>query len=112
MPISDTGGHTIYYDRTQRTYHTWCDDGAYEPVSTALLVIVSAVFDVEPDGLETLSARVEPDALNDLVGHWRDGEPRDGGSIAFPFAGCLVTVYGDGEIVIDPVTKRGSAGDE
>jgi len=53
----------------------WCDDGAYEPVSTALLMTVSSVLGVEPHDLEALSECVEPDALNALFIHWRGDEP-------------------------------------
>ncbi|MBZ6495408.1 HalOD1 output domain-containing protein [Natrinema longum] len=102
-PIADTNGRTVYYDDDRGTYHTWCDDGAYEPVSTALLMTVSSVLGVEPDDLEALSECVEPDALNALFGHWRGDEPRVGdGSISFRFSQCAVTVRADGEIEIDP----------
>ncbi len=63
-PIAATDGRTVYYDDDRGTYHTWCEDGAYEPVSTALLMTVSSVLGLEPDDLEALSECVEPDALN------------------------------------------------
>ncbi len=106
-PIGTTTGRTVYYDEDRETYHTWCDDGAYEPVSTALLMAVSSVLGVEPDDLEPLSECVEPDALNALFVHWRDDEPCVGdGSISFPFSQCAVTVRSDGEIVIDPTHRK------
>ncbi|WP_408959447.1 HalOD1 output domain-containing protein [Natrinema sp. 74] len=106
-PIGTTTGRTVYYDEDRETYHTWCDEGAYEPVSTALLMTVSSVLGVEPDDLEPLSECIEPDALNELVVHWRGDEPRVGdGSISFTFSRCAVTVQSDGEIVIDPTRRR------
>ncbi|WP_254763142.1 HalOD1 output domain-containing protein [Natrinema marinum] len=106
-PIGTTTGRTVYYDEGRETYHTWCDEGAYEPVSTALLMTVSSVLEVEPDDLEPLSECVEPDALNALFVHWRGDEPRVGdGSISFTFSQCAVTVRADGEIVIDPTRRR------
>lgn len=112
-PIADTDGRTVYYDDDRGTYHTWCDDGAYEPVSTALLMTVSSVLGIEPDDLEPLSECVEPDALNALFVHWRGDEPRVGdGAITFTFSQCAVTVRADGEIVIDPARRHdGPAGD-
>ncbi|WP_222919943.1 HalOD1 output domain-containing protein [Natrinema sp. SYSU A 869] len=112
-PIAATDGRTVYYDDGRGTYHTWCDDGTYEPVSTALLMTVSSVLGVEPDDLEVLSECIEPDALNALFVHWRSEEPRVGdGSITFTFSQCTVTVRADGEIVIDPTrTHAEQAGD-
>ncbi|RZH66706.1 HalOD1 output domain-containing protein [Natrinema altunense] len=102
-PIAATDGRTVYYDDDRGTYHTWCEDGAYEPVSTALLMTVSSVLGIEPDDLEALSECVEPDALNALFVHWRGADSRAGdGSITFTFSQCVVTVRADGELVIDP----------
>ena len=106
-PIGTADDRAVYYDDDRGTYHTWCDDGAYEPVSTALLMTVSSIFGIEPDDLEALSECVEPDALNALFVHWRGDEPRIGdGSISFTFSQCAVTVRSDGEIVIDPARRR------
>ncbi len=106
-PIGTTSDRTVYYDEGRGTYHTWCEDDAYEPVSTALLMTVSSVLGVEPDDLEALSECVEPDALNALFIHWRGDEPRVGdGSISFTFSQCSVTVRSDGEIVIDPTRQQ------
>ena len=102
-PVTHTVGRSLYYDEGHGTYHAWCTDADYEPVSTGLVMAVSSILEADPADLESLSACVDPDALNALVGHW--GERESGGgrnSIAFSFAGCRITVYADGEIVIDP----------
>jgi hypothetical protein len=49
-----------------------------------------------------LNAVVQPDALNRIFDDRRDGMPRDGGTLTFEFAGCHVTVTGDGEVRVDP----------
>jgi len=102
-PVDGTAKRPVYYDDVRGTYHAWCDATDYEPVSTALLMAVSEVVDVEPVDLEPLSKRVDPDALNALVVHWYGSRSsgRDS-SITFPFAECDVTVHADGEIEIDP----------
>ncbi len=94
---------TIHYDDRAGTYHTWCTDTDYEPVSTALLMAVSSVLGVEPDELDALSERIDPDAVNQLFVHWREtGSRSRETSLSFRFSECLVTVYATGEIVIDP----------
>ena len=102
-PVDDAGGLTIYYDEDSGTYHTWCDDGAYDPASTAVVFAVASILGVETDELDPLSTAVEPDALDALVRHWRrSDDPASGGAISFPFAACTVTVRSSGEIAIDP----------
>ncbi|AFZ72015.1 HalOD1 output domain-containing protein [Natronobacterium gregoryi] len=101
-PVDDIAGRTIYYDSDSESYHTWCVDDEYEPATTALLLTVASVQGVEPDELEALSDRVDPDALNTLVTHWQADTRHVDGSLSFPFADCTVTVYANGEIVIDP----------
>ena len=102
-PVDDDGGQTIYYDEDRGTYHTWCDDDAYELASTAVVIIVASVLEVGTDDLERLSVAVEPDALDSLIGHWRRADVAGAdGRITFPFATCAVTVHSSGEIVVDP----------
>ncbi|WP_049926553.1 HalOD1 output domain-containing protein [Halopiger goleimassiliensis] len=107
-PVDDDGGRTIYYHDRAGTYHVWCDEADYEPVSLALLVAVSSIRGVEPEELEPLSERIDPDALNALIDHWRADRPHSvEGSISFSFADCTVTISADGEIVIDPEPSAG-----
>ncbi|SIR96400.1 HalOD1 output domain-containing protein [Natronorubrum thiooxidans] len=102
-PVADTAVWPLTYDERHGTYHTRCATTDYEPVSTAILMAVASVLGTEPDDLESLSACVDPDALNTLVVNWYEADSRAGdGSITFPFADCTVTVYADGEIVIEP----------
>lgn len=109
--IGDAAGRTIYYDGCRGTYHTWYDTGDVgdgEPVSSALLAMVSSVLEVEPTDLEVLYECVDPDALDALVVHWLKNESRArSGSISFLFARCGVTLCADGEIVVDPVSQPG-----
>ncbi|WP_440765980.1 HalOD1 output domain-containing protein [Natronorubrum sp. DTA7] len=102
-PVSKTVDRQLYYDEGRGTYHAWCADADYEPVSTGLVMAVSSILEADPADLDSLSASIDPDALNALVGHWGERESQGGrNSIAFSFADCLITVYSDGEIVIDP----------
>ncbi|TYL40305.1 hypothetical protein CV102_01625 [Natronococcus pandeyae] len=104
-PIDDAAGRIIYYDDHRGTYHTWVENADYDPVSTTLVLAMSAVLDVEPDRIESLSTRVDPDALDAIFAARHSGSPRtEAGSVSFPFARCDVTVHANGEIVIDPST--------
>lgn len=49
---------------------------------------------------------VDPDALDRLFRPRRDGTVRTGGTVSFPVQGHRVTVYGDGEILIEPPSYR------
>ena len=112
-PVDDSSGRTVYRDPDRGTYHVWYDAATYEPVSTAVLFAVSSVLDAEPDDLEPLADAVEPDALNELCVHWRRREPPAAdGSVSFSFAQCRVTVWADGEIVIDPDPAVDPAGSD
>ncbi|ELY44379.1 HalOD1 output domain-containing protein [Natronorubrum sulfidifaciens] len=103
VPVDGTAEWPVTYDTGHGTYHTRCAVMDYEPVSTAVVMAVSSILDVEPDDLESLSARVDPDALNTMVVDWYEaGSRASDGSITFSFADCTVSVYADGEIVIEP----------
>ena len=107
-PVTETVDRQLYYDERRGTYHAWCTDADYEPVSTGLVMAVSSILEDDPADLESLSASIDPDALNALVGHWGERESgSERNSIAFSFADFLVTVYADGEIVIDPERSFG-----
>ncbi|SDZ91969.1 hypothetical protein SAMN04488065_1220 [Haloplanus vescus] len=68
------------------------------------VTVVHAVLEAtgkEPTDVN-LNDVIQPDALNRLFSPKHDGTPRRGGRVSFDFAGCHVTVYGDGEIHVDP----------
>ena len=100
-PLESALERPVYHHDERGTYHTWCEYADYEPATTTLLVAVASVFGVEPDELEPLTARVDPDALNALVEHWHEADA-DRGSVSFSYAACDVTIRADGEIVIEP----------
>ncbi|QFU82896.1 HalOD1 output domain-containing protein [Natronorubrum aibiense] len=102
-PVADAAEWPVSYDADRGTYHTRCAVTDYEPASTAVVMAVAVIVGVSPDDLESLSTRVDPDALNTLVVDWYESESRAGdGSITFPFDECTVTVRADGQIVIEP----------
>lgn len=99
-------GQPVYYDERRGTYHTWYDDHDRDAASTALAMAVATIRETDPGALEPLAARVDPEALDAIVAGWQeeeDGRTSDG-SVSFSFAQCRVTIYSDGEIVIEPET--------
>lgn len=77
----------------------------YETSDVELSVtVVHAVLeatDKEPMDVN-LNDVIQPDALNRIFAPKPDGTLRSGGTISFDFAGCHVTVRGDGEVRVDP----------
>ncbi|OIB57543.1 HalOD1 output domain-containing protein [Natrialba sp. SSL1] len=105
-PVHEAVGQTVYHDDTRGTYHLWCDDSEYEPVTVALPLAISSISGIEPAELEPLANSIDPDALDALVTDWRRRSTHRiderTGSISFLFAQHGVTIHDDGEIVIDP----------
>jgi len=77
----------------------------YETSDIELSVtVVHAVLEVtgkDPTDVN-LNDVIQPDALNRIFSPKHDGTPRDGGRVEFDFAGCHVTVCGDGEVRVAP----------
>ncbi|WP_251341396.1 HalOD1 output domain-containing protein [Haloplanus halophilus] len=101
----------------QENSHTESDVTTYDPATGTYTVDYSETSDIElsvtvvhavleATGKEptevNLNDAIQPDALNRLFGDKHDGTPRSGGTLTFAFAGCEVTVTGDGEIRVDP----------
>ncbi|ELY93247.1 hypothetical protein C482_19796 [Natrialba chahannaoensis JCM 10990] len=105
-PVDEAVGQTVYHNDARGTYHLWCDESEYEPVTVALPLAISSISGVEPAELEPLANSIDPDALNALVTDWRRRSARRIGertdSISFLFAQHDITIHDDGEIVIDP----------
>lgn len=82
--------------RAAATYHT--EFTGDEPVTMAVIRAVSAVTGVEPTVLAPLGESVETDALEALFAT-PDGK-MEAQSFHFRYAGCDVTVRGDGSIAL------------
>lgn len=83
------------------------DDGIWFPPEEGIVpseVVVEAVAEVkgnDPTALPALYDVVDPDALNTLF--------RNGGSgfVDFAYAGCVVSVRADGQVVVRSEEERG-----
>jgi hypothetical protein len=71
-----------------------------EPLSVAIADAVATYHDQEVTTLEPLHYAINADALERLFEPRPDGV-RTGGSVAFEYSDCLVTVTAAGEIAID-----------
>ncbi|USZ73171.1 HalOD1 output domain-containing protein [Natronosalvus halobius] len=102
-----TADRPIYYDDRRGTYHAWYDGGTYEPVTTAVLMAVSAALEADIETLEPLATAVDPEALDDLFIRSARSQPRSPGRtnalvVSFEYAECGIRIHESGEIVIDP----------
>ena len=84
---------------TYRVQHEWDDS---EPLYYTVARAVAAITDTHPTDIESVDEVVDPDALDQLFQPMSNGAlRRSGGHVSFPLDGCNVTVYWDGEIVIE-----------
>ncbi|WP_254766532.1 HalOD1 output domain-containing protein [Salinilacihabitans rarus] len=83
-----------------RTYH---DPDGPATLSTTVVHALADCMGVDvTDGRISLYDAVDPDALDALFRPRHDGSPRTGGHLVVFVHDHRVTVYGDGEIVIEP----------
>ncbi|SDR34117.1 HalOD1 output domain-containing protein [Natronobacterium texcoconense] len=72
-------------------------------LSTTVVHALADCMGVDPtDGRISLYDAVDPDALDKLFRPRHDGTPRSSGHVSFVVADHQVTVYSDGEILIEP----------
>ena len=81
--------HVVQYDRLDS-----------EPLSVAVVDAVAAFCNESVTELEPLHYTINTDALERLFEPRADGV-RSGGSVAFEYNACLVTVTADGEIRVE-----------
>ncbi|QFU83886.1 HalOD1 output domain-containing protein [Natronorubrum aibiense] len=87
--LSTDDCYTVQYDRLDT-----------EPLSVAIVDAVATFCDEEITALEPLHYTVNTDALERLFEPRANGL-RSGGSVAFEYHDCLVTVSADGEITVE-----------
>lgn len=77
-------------------------DGSTD-LSVLIVSAISSITDTDPMDIDPpLNEAIDPDALDRLFSDRPGGLPREGGYLAFYLGDCRVTVYSDGELVIDP----------
>lgn len=96
--INDENAATIANTEQPTRHTTYADD---EPLSTAVVMAIAEVADVEPRDIGTpLYDIVDPDALDSLFSDRIDGSPRIGGQVVFTILDYEVTVHSYGQIVV------------
>ena len=68
------------------------DIGMDEPVSMAVIRVVSVTEGQEPQSLPPLANVLDTDALNALFGPRGDGTARPGGRLSFVYSNCRLTI--------------------
>ncbi|WP_232688728.1 HalOD1 output domain-containing protein [Halobacterium zhouii] len=69
--------------------------------STTIVEAVARARNCRPTDLESLDKTIDTDALNALFAPRHDGTQRGSGSISFSYSDRDVTVFSDGQIVVD-----------
>ena len=91
-----------YTGRETNTYYAQHDFEGPAKLSTTLIHAVSEVANVDTTNTEsTLFHHVDPDALDDIFSPVDGDTPRAGGQVSFPVWGYNVTVYSNGQIIIE-----------
>ena len=97
---SDSTRSTSEYDPERDAYVADHGNTADEELSVTVVHAVLEATGEDPTDVN-LNDVIQPDALNRIFAPKHDGTPRRGGTLEFEFAGCLVTVSGDGEVVVE-----------
>lgn len=89
------------YDEDTGRYRVTYDGGM--DLSVLIVSAISSITGTDPVKIDPpLNEAIDPDALDRLFDDRPGGLPREGGHLVFYLGGCRVTVYSDGELVIDP----------
>lgn len=90
----------VTYDPRTETHRVRLDWTHDEPVSDTVVKAVAAAERVCPSRLEPLYDHVDPEALDELFEPTRTGTRTALGHTSFTYAGYVVTVHSDGEVVV------------
>lgn len=72
-------------------------------LSVLIVSAVASIQEVDPMEIQPpLNEAIDPDALDRLFATRPTGGVRDGGYLVFYLGDSRITVYGDGEVLIDP----------
>ncbi|RQH01839.1 HalOD1 output domain-containing protein [Natrarchaeobius oligotrophus] len=95
---NDHGGSRIDPDaETALLSHDWT---AGESLSRAIVTTVATLSGREPEEMERLYDRIDPDSLEAIFEPTSDTAGRNGGTVSFRLEGYSVTVHGSGTIVV------------
>ena len=94
--MTDTG-----YDPQTDTFRAEVHWNQPDPLLSTLLETVSVATDSEPDELPRLGSALDIEAVEDtFVTSQKDAGVIDG-YVRFQYAECQITIYHDGELVVD-----------
>lgn len=81
-------------------YRTRHDFGGRRALSTTIIAAIEEAADLQGPSSRVLADVVDPDCLDGLFRPVRHRTDRSEGKVQFPLDSYVVTVHGDGEIVI------------
>ncbi|SEW13277.1 HalOD1 output domain-containing protein [Natrinema salifodinae] len=101
----------IEFDVETTTYRARYDPSAIDP-SLAVVSMLGSITDCDVADLAPLHDVIDPQSFDRLLHHARTTPHGDRLQITFRYAGHLVTVFGDGQLEVEPVREAGQADDE
>ncbi len=100
----ETHDHIPTEEGTDRRSTTTYRRDPEESPAEGVVSVVAAVTGADPTRMEPLYEAIDPDAL-DRVFDSTGGDPGEspGTRVRFRYRGCVVTVHGDGRIVVSRI---------
>lgn len=91
-------------DRSPPRFHAEHDWDGPDTVGETIVRTVAAVTGADPMAMPPLYDVVDPDALDRLFSPPESSIRAGTGRVEFAYAGCAVTVHGDGQLEIRPAS--------
>lgn len=97
---ADHGHIEVGYDEQLDSYRIECSGDAGQSISTCVVLGVAELSGLDPVELRQLNSVVDAEAIDQLFDPAQQGDPSD--RVSFNYHDYRVTVYRDGEILLQP----------
>lgn len=107
MSSHETGGQSgalgdVWYDAEAEAYKVDPATVREQGVSISVILAVADVSGMDPNEQKPLNDVVDPEALDDLFARAQESAGGETDCVSFTYSGFRVTVYRDGEVVLQP----------
>lgn len=90
----------VEYNPDSGTYHLEFDRGNHQQASIAVIEVLSVALDTDPLALDPLHTQIDLDSVDRLFSPRKSSTAPQEGHLVVWIAGCEVTVFGHGEVVV------------